>query len=75
MAVPHFSIKMLHLKKSYISKILRGATIPIMLTKNQVKTISVHFIKKKFSVYLLSTHKKNLVTRKIMLIQNISHAC
>ena len=28
-------------------KILRGATIPITLTKNQVKTISVHFIKKK----------------------------
>ena len=30
-----------------ISKILRGAKIPILLTKNQVKTISVHFIKKK----------------------------
>ena len=29
------------------SKILRGATIPIMLTKNQVKTVSVHFVKKK----------------------------
>ena len=30
-----------------ISKTLHCATIPIMLTKNQVKTISVHFIKKK----------------------------
>ena len=30
-----------------ISKIVHGATIPVTLTKNQVKTISVHFIKKK----------------------------
>ena len=50
------------------SKILRGATIPIMLTKNQVKTISVHFIKEKLpSSQVISTaspqekssHKKN----------------
>ena len=49
------------------SKILRGATIPSMLTKNQVKTISVNFIKKKLPsspvIYCLLTrktsHKKN----------------
>ena len=27
------------------------------------------------SSYLLPPYKKNLVTRKIMLIKNISHAC
>ena len=41
-----------------VSKIFRGATIPIMLTKNQVKTISVHFLKKKLpssqNIYLIT---------------------
>ena len=49
------------------SKILRGATIPVMLAKTQVKTISVHFIKKKLPSSKLYTacsqekscHKKN----------------
>ena len=54
------------------SEILHGAAIPTMLDKNQVKTISVHFIKKELPssqvIYCLPT-------RKIMLIQNISHAC
>ena len=51
--------------------------IPNMLTKNYVKAIcSFHQEKVTFlSSYLLSPRKKNLVTRKIMLIQNISHAC
>ena len=44
-----------------ISKILRSATIPIIITKNQVKTISVHFIKKKLPssqvIYCLPTRK------------------
>ena len=32
------------LLKRFIYKILRGATIPIMLTKNQVKTLKKMFI-------------------------------
>ena len=43
------------------SKILHGATIPVTLTKSQVKTISVHFIKKMLLsshfIYCLSTKK------------------
>ena len=62
-----FLIKTFHLQKSYASKILRGATIPVMLAKTQVKTISVHFIKKKLPSSKLYTacsqekscHKKN----------------
>ena len=50
-----------------ISKILRGGTIPIILTKNHVKTITVHFLKKKLpssqvttaSPQEKSSHKKN----------------
>ena len=43
------------------SKILRGATIPIILTKNKVKTMSDHFINKKLPssqvIYCLLTRK------------------
>ena len=43
------------------SKILHGATIPVTLTQNQVKTISVDFIKKKLPssqvIYYLPTRK------------------
>ena len=49
----------------------RGAAIPIMLTKNQAKIISVHFINKKvtfLSCYLLTAHK-NLITRKSCLLR------
>ena len=56
---------------------LRGAAIPITLTKNQVKIISVHFINKKSYVPLkLSTNcPQESNYKKIMLIKNISHAC
>ena len=52
-----------------IFKILHGATIPVTLTKNYVKTIFLHFIKKFtfLSFYLLPAHKKNLATRKAYL--------
>ena len=68
-------------RKVNTSKILHDTTFPVMLTKNYVKKISVHFyIKRKLSSssYLLPAQKKNLAIRKVMLtelIQNISHAC
>ena len=59
------------------SKILRGATIPITLTKNQVKTISVNFIKKKLpsskAIYGLPTRK--IKSQEKSCIQSISHVC
>ena len=53
-------------------KILRGAMIPIMVTKEQVKTISDHFINKKLPSSQVIYY---LLTRKIVLIQNILHTC
>ena len=49
-------------RKVKVCKIFRGTIIPIMLTKNQVKTISVNFIKKKLPspkviYYCLPTRK------------------
>ena len=59
------------------SKILRGATIPVTLTKNQVKTISVNFIKKKLpsskAIYGLPTRK--IKSQEKSCIQSISHVC
>ena len=44
------------------SWILHGATIPVAPTKNKVKALSIHLIRKKVSFlsnYILPTHKKN----------------
>ena len=61
------SLKRLIYRRVNTSKILHGAAIPITLTKNQVKTISVHFFIKKVTFLKLSavcsneksSHKKN----------------
>ena len=69
------------------SKILHSATIPVTLTKNQVKTMSVHFfIKKKLpsSSYLPPIQKKNhayltdseyftCLLKKCSYLQHMSH--
>ena len=61
----HISLlKLFIYRRVNTSQIHLGATIPAMLTKNQVKAISIDFVRKK---YLLPAPKKNQATRKTMM--------